>query len=138
MTMTESEAKELQVSEKKELASPAEQTKAGLVFTPNVDIFETETDITLLADIPGVKPDDLTIDLKDNVLTLSGEIGNNDADVGKAIYAEYQTGSYYRQFTISEMIDQSKIEAKVDAGVLRLSLPKVEKAAPRRITVQAG
>jgi len=136
--MTESDAKELQVSEKKELASPAEQTKAGLVFTPNVDIFETENEITLLADIPGVKPDDLTVDLKDNVLTLSGDIQNHESDTEKPIYSEYQTGSYYRQFSISEMIDQSKIEAKVTDGVLRLALPKVEKAAPRRIAVQAG
>jgi HSP20 family molecular chaperone IbpA len=136
--MTESEAKELQVSEKKELASPAEQTKAGLVFTPNVDIFETENEITLLADIPGVKPDDLTIDLKDNVLTLSGDIQNRKSEIEKTIYSEYQMGSYYRQFSISEMIDQNKIEARVTDGVLRLALPKVEKAAPRRITVEAG
>lgn len=136
--MTKSEAKELQVSEKKELASPAEQTKAGLVFTPNVDIFETENEITLLADIPGVKPDDLTIDLKDNVLTLSCEVNNHESEAEKSIYSEYQTGSYYRQFSISELIDQSKIEAKVTDGVLRLALPKVEKAAPRRITVQTG
>lgn len=136
--MTENEAKELQVSEKKELASPAEQTKAGLVFTPNVDIFETDTDINLLADIPGVKPDELTIDLKDNVLTLAGEIQNNESDGEKTIYSEYQTGSYYRQFSISEVIDQSKIEARVADGVLRLSLPKVEKAAPRRITVKTS
>ena len=136
--MTADEAKELQVSEKKELASPAEQTRAGLVFTPNVDIFETETDITLLADIPGVKPDDLTIDLKDNTLTLSGEIRNHESEEEKIVYSEYQTGSYYRQFTISEVIDQGKIEARVSDGILRLALPKVEKAAPRKISVQAG
>ena len=136
--MTESETKELQVSEKKAVDSPAEHTKAGLVFTPNVDIFETENEITLLADIPGVKPDDLKIDLKDNVLTLSGEILNPGSEEEKPIYSEYQTGSYYRQFSISELIDQNKIEARVIDGVLRLALPKVEKMAPRRITVQAG
>lgn len=136
--MTADEAKELQVSEKKELASPAEQTKTGLVFTPNVDIFETETAITLLADIPGVMPDDLNIDLKDNVLTLTGEIQKGESETEKPVYSEYQTGSYYRQFSISEMIDQSKIEARVTDGVLRLALHKVEKAAPRRITVQPG
>lgn len=136
--MTADEAKELQVSEKKELASPAEQTKDGLVFTPNVDIFETETEITLLADIPGVKPDDLNIDLKDNVLTLAGDVKPDESDAEKPVYSEYRTGSYYRQFSISEVIDQSKIEAHVTDGVLRLALPKVAKAAPRRITVQAG
>jgi HSP20 family molecular chaperone IbpA len=76
--------------------------------------------------------------LKDSVLTISGEIKNHQSEEEKSIYSEYQTGSYYRQFSISELIDQSKIEARVNDGVLRLALPKVEKAAPRRITVQTG
>ena len=70
--MTNAERKELQVKDKQELTSPAEQTRPGLVFTPDVDIFETETGLTLMADIPGVRADDLTIDLRENVLTLSG------------------------------------------------------------------
>ena len=136
--MTAAEAKELQLKEKQEIASPAEQTRPGLVFTPDVDIFETEKEITLLADIPGVKSDDLSIDLRDNVLTLLGEITPADTSNEEMLLVEYQTGKYYRQFTLSEVIDQNKIDAKLDDGVLRLTLPKVEKETPKKITVKAG
>lgn len=136
--MTDTEAKELKVKEKQEVASPAEQTRPGPVFTPDVDIFESEKEITLLADIPGVKSDDLSIDLRDNVLTLLGDVSAPDTSKEEDLLVEYGTGKYYRQFTLSEVIDQSKINANLKNGVLRLTLPKVEKAAPRKITVNAG
>jgi HSP20 family protein len=136
--MTNQEGKEIKVSEKRELTSPAEMTKPGLVFTPNVDIFETEKSITLLADMPGVKPTDLHIDLREDTLTLTGETSTATRDDEEAIYTEYRTGRYYRQFSLSEVIDQAKIDARLQDGVLRLTLPKVEKATPRRIAVQAG
>jgi HSP20 family molecular chaperone IbpA len=132
------ETKELQAKEKVEVPAPAEQTKPGPVFTPNVDIFETEKEIIMLADIPGVKAQDLAIDLRDDTLTLSGEVKSVDHPDVDQILTEYQIGRYYRQFTLTEMIDQSKIDASLDNGVLRLTLPKVEKATPRQITVKAG
>jgi len=131
------ETQELKPQEKMEVATPAEQTKPGPVFTPNVDIFETEKMITLLADVPGVKSEDLGIDLKDNMLTLTGEVKPANILSGEEVLVEYQVGSYYRQFTLTEIIDQAKIEAELENGVLRLSLPKVERALPRRITVNA-
>jgi HSP20 family molecular chaperone IbpA len=76
--MADTQSKELKVREKQEVTSLAEQTTPGLVFTPAVDIFETEKDITLLADMPGVKSDDLTIDLRDNTLTLAADIAPDD------------------------------------------------------------
>ena len=69
--MTETETKSLQAKTKKEVTTPAEQTKPGAVFYPAVDILETERELTLLADLPGVKARDLKIDLDDNVLTLT-------------------------------------------------------------------
>lgn len=132
------ENRELQVRGKQEVAGPAEQTRPGLVFTPVVDIFETEKEIVVLADMPGVKADDLTIDLRENVLTLTGDVVPFEGKDEKNILIEYGVGKYYRQFTLSEVIDQSKIAAKLDKGVLRLTLPKVEKAQPRKITVQAA
>jgi len=133
--MTDAEKKELQVKDKQELASAAEQTRPGVVFTPDVDIFETETEMTLLADMPGVKADDLTIDLRENVLTLTGVTSADNNENEDQLLVEYQTGKYYRQFTLSEIIDQEKIDAQLTDGVLRLRLPKVEKATPRQITV---
>ncbi len=136
--MTDTHSKELKVREKQEVAGPAEQTTPGLVFTPEVDIFETEKDITLLADMPGTKAEDLYIDLRDNTLTLSADIAPVENSSEEDIMIEYETGRYYRQFTLSEVIDQGKIDAQLKDGVLKLLLPKVEKATPKKIAVKSG
>jgi len=91
-----------------------------------------------LADIPGVKPDKLNIDLRDNVLTIIGDIDPVEGADEEDVVVEYETGRFYRQFTLSEVIDQNKIDAKLADGVLRLNLPKVEKATPRKISIKAG
>ena len=136
------ETKEIQAKGKVEVAASAEQIKPGPVFTPNVDIFETEKEIIMLADIPGVKTEnlvmDLTIDLRDDTLTFTGEVKPLDCPEEENVLIEYQVGSYYRQFTLAEMIDQNKIDAALSDGVLRLTLPKLEKTMPRQITVKAG
>lgn len=132
------DSKELKVREKQEVSSPAEQTKPGLVFTPSVDIFETEKELTLLADMPGVRAEDLNVDLRDDTLTLTGDVHISAGTPGDSIHVEYETGRFYRQFSLSEVVAQDKIDAKLSDGVLRLTLPKVEKATPRRIEVQSG
>ena len=130
------DSKDLQVREKREVSSPAEQTMPGLVFTPEVDILETEDAITLLADMPGVSSEDLDIDLRNDTLTLSGVVQPFEAADEEDVIIEYEIGKYYRQFTISEAIDQNKIEALLNDGVLRLTLPKAETAKPKKITVK--
>jgi len=135
--MVESESKSLQAREKAEVASPAEQLKAGPVFSPSIDIFETDKEITLLADMPGVKANNLSIDLRENVLTLSGEVEAPEGPDEVDILREYRTGSYLREFSLSQLIDQTKIDAELKDGVLHLKLPKVEKATPRKITVKS-
>jgi HSP20 family molecular chaperone IbpA len=136
--MSDTDRKALQPKGKAEVPTAVEQTKPGPVFTPAVDIFETEKELTLLADMPGVKAHGLNIDLRENILTLSGDVmspeGANEVDV----FREYRIGKYYREFSLSEVIDQAKIEAQLNDGVLRLNLPKVEKATPRKVTVKAG
>lgn len=132
------QSKELQVKEKQAVPVPAEQTRPGLFFTPSVDIFETDRQITLLADMPGVTADDITIDLRDGVLSLTGDVKPWEKPDESDVFIEFDIGKYYRQFTLSEMIDQSRIEAGITDGVLRLTLPKAEKAIPRRITVKAA
>jgi len=133
--MTDVKAKEIQVKPKQEVTSPAEQTKPGVVFTPSVDIFETDRELTLLADLPGVNAENLSIDLRENTLTLTGEVEPFERADEEDILIEYEIGKYYRQFSLSNVIDQSKINANLTDGVLRLTLPKVEEVKPRKIEV---
>jgi len=113
-----------------------EQTRPGPVYSPSVDIFENDGSITVLADMPGVKAQDVKIDLRDRMLTLSGPVTPPENTKESNVLREYQPGTFFRQFTLSETIDQQKIDAKLSDGVLRLELPKVEKARPRQITVR--
>ena len=135
--MADTESKALQAKEKAEVTTPAEHTRPGLVFTPSVDIFETDKEITLLADMPGVKAGDLDIDLHENVLTLDGQVHSPEGADEVDVIREYRTGKYHRQFTLSQVIDQSKIDAEMKDGVVRLGLPKVEAATPRKIAVKS-
>ena len=129
--------RELQIREKQELQTDAEHTRPGLIFTPMVDIFESEKEITVLADMPGVASDGLTIDLQNNELKITGEVEDQGSENERYLLQEYNTGRYHRHFTLSDRIDQSKISASMKDGVLRLVLPKAEKAKPKRIEVKA-
>ncbi len=120
------------------VAPAPEQTRTGPIYSPAVDIFENDTSITLLADMPGVRPTDLEIDLRENVLTLTGRVTAPETAKEANVLREYQPGAFFRQFTLSETIDQPKIDAQLRDGVLRLELPKVEKARPRQITVRSA
>jgi HSP20 family molecular chaperone IbpA len=132
------ESKELLAKEKQELATRGEQMQPGLVFTPPVDIFETDREITVLADMPGVAADGIKIDLQNDVLTLSGDVKPWENAGESDVLVEFEIGKYYRQFTLPEVIDQNKIEAGLENGVLRLNLPKSEKALPRQIAVKTA
>ena len=136
--MANAEAKALEAKEKMEISSSVEQTTPGPVFTPSVDIFETEQELTLLADMPGVKAEGVNIDLRENILTLSGDVKTPEEEKEAELLREYRTGRYLREFTLSENIDQSKIEAEIKDGVLQLKLPKAEAAKPRKISVKTG
>jgi HSP20 family protein len=124
---------ELKNKEQSDIMSAAEITREGPVYTPRVDIWENEKELTLVADIPGVEPDELEVDLRDNILTIVGKVKPEEEH--RYILKEFGVGNYYRQFTLSEVIDQEKIAAAVKDGVLTLTLPKVEKAQPRRIQI---
>ncbi len=132
------DTKELRQAEKHGAPAAAEPTREGTVYQPAVDIFETQDAIILLADVPGVRAEHLSIDLKDNVLTIRGEVRSPESNEERDVVREFDWGAYYRQFTLADSIDQSKIEARLADGVLRLQLPKLEKARPRQIPVRAG
>lgn len=131
--------KEMTVKEKKALEEGAkESTRPGRVFVPAVDILENEEEILILADMPGVTSKSVDIDLRESVLTIQGRISPVEGEKEVTVYREFDWGDYLRQFTLSDAIDQEKITAKMDQGVLRLTLPKAEKRKPQKIQVTAG
>jgi HSP20 family protein len=129
---------DIQKSEDDSISARPEQTRSGPVYTPAVDIFENDSTITVLADMPGVKANDLKIDLRESVLTLTGRASVPDTSNELHVLREYEPGLFFRQFTVGEMIEQSKIDAQLRDGILRLELPKAERARPRQIAVRSG
>lgn len=129
---------EIQKAEKASVPAVPEHTRPGPVYTPATDIFENDSSITVLADMPGVKAADLKIDLRESVLSLTGRVTAPESPSESEVQREYGAGTFFRQFTLSEVIDQAKIDAKLTDGVLRLELPKVEKARPRQIAIRSA
>ena len=132
MTPTELEAKPKQKVERRETTRP------GAYFQPAVDIFETPEELVLVADMPGVPPDAVDVDLDGDQLTIEGRVRRDDYEGLKPLHVEYGVGGFYRRFTLGEMIDREAIKAQLKNGVLVLKLPKAEHARARRINVEAA
>lgn len=130
-----SDKQELQVREKKELTREGEPTREGPHFTPDVDIFEQDAALVLVADVPGATPDGITLDLQDDVLNLTATVRPVEPR-WKPVYTEYEVGHYTRLFRLGQIVDRAKISAQVKEGILTVTLPKVEKALPRKIDVK--
>jgi HSP20 family protein len=114
-----------------------EHTRSGQIYRPDVDILEKGDELIILADMPGVKPDDIDIKFEDGTLTIYGRVTNGRLEREQFLLREYGIGDYYRTFRISEQIDPSKISAEMADGVLTLHLLKAEQAKPRKIKVDA-
>ena len=132
------EEKEMVRQEKKEVKKSGEEMRPGPVFMPAVDILENQNEIVILADMPGVDGKDVDIDLREDVLSIRGAVSPVEDEKEVSVYREYNWGDYFRQFTLTEVIDQEKISAKMDEGVLRLTLPKKEKVKPKKIQISAN
>ena len=132
------EEKEMVRQEKKEVKKSGEEMRPGPVFMPAVDILENQNEIVILADMPGVNGKDVDIDLREDVLSIRGAVRPVEDEKEVSIYREYNWGDYFRQFTLTEVIDQEKISAKMDDGVLRLTLPKKERVKPKKIQISAN
>ena len=127
--------KEIALRDKEEIEpTQAEPTTAGIYYSPAVDIAENSEGIIVTADMPGVARENLDIDIKDNVLTLTGRVVEPENRL-QLKYKEYGIGGYTRRFNLSEKIDQSKISANLKEGVLILQLPKAENLKPRKIAI---
>jgi len=134
------ETKTRQEVEKQEVesVSGAEPTRDCKIFVPRVDIYETEGEVFVVADAPGVDENSMSITLEKNVLTMQGNVDLSATEGFDLGYSEYGVGDYQRSFTLSEEIDRDNIEASIKDGVLRLRLPKSGPAPAKKIAVKVG
>jgi HSP20 family protein len=102
---------------------------------PRVDVLEDGNGITLLADMPGVPKDQLELKVEGNTLLIEGAISVPAPQQMEAIYVEVRVPRYRRAFTLSRELDPDRIEASLKDGVLKLHIPKYERAKPRRIEI---
>lgn len=114
----------------------AETREEARTLTPPVDIFETPEGLGVVADLPGVTKDQVDIRVENGVLTIKGTAPQKEE--AEPVYREFRLANYFRQFQLSEEVDQDKIQAEMRNGVLSISLPKKEAAKPRQIQVKVG
>jgi HSP20 family protein len=124
-------------SKEKQPVQGQEKTRAGRFFLPEVDIEELSDSLKLWADMPGVKQSDVEVTLNNGILTIVGTVSTEGYQKLAPLYTEYNVGNYFRQFELNEDIDAQRINASMKDGVLELTLPKSERARPRRIEINA-
>jgi HSP20 family protein len=113
--------------------APVKRATAG-TFTPALDIEEKDGIYLITIDLPGIRKEDIKIDLQDSVLTISGE--RVRVEKGEGRYTERKHGKFQRSFTLPNQIDAEKIEAKFEDGVLHMSLPQTQGAKSHTIKIQ--
>lgn len=117
-------------------ADEMERTRSRRSFVPRADIYETEKEIIVLADVPGANEKTVDITLEKNVLSITAFVEAAIPGGFDVAYAEYEEGDYQRSFRLSDEIDRDKIEAVVSDGVLRLRLAKSEGTKTKKIAVK--
>lgn len=116
-------------------STEAERSETGVMLPP-VDVIEDALGITLYADLPGVPKDKLHVRIDADALTIEGEVSLQMASNLEPSHVEVQMPRYQRTFTLGKELDSEKVAAEFRHGVLKLSIPKVEHAKPRKIEVQ--
>ncbi|MDO8550276.1 MAG: Hsp20/alpha crystallin family protein [Ignavibacteria bacterium] len=122
------------VKEKEQNWEEVLETEA--VVAPFIDIYETEDDFVLTANMSGVTRDNVKLKLEEGSLSIFGKVNYDDLKKRKYILNENEIGNYYRKFRISKSIDESKIEAHFENGQLTVKLPKHDRIKPRTITIK--
>jgi HSP20 family molecular chaperone IbpA len=123
-------------TEAKNPATREETRQEGRYLIPPVDIYETSEGLTVIADLPGVDKDNADIRVENNILTIQAK--SCHVAPGDPIYTEYSLLNFFRQFQLSETVDQEKIGADLKNGTLVIHLPKVEKAKPKKIKLNVS
>ena len=126
---------QLQVQRKREHEKREETTIPARVFVPTADIYETKDALTVILEMPGVEKNNIAVRVEDGLLYVEGRLDLTKYQGLQPLYIEYNIGHYSRSFQLSSKIDQTKIAAALNDGVLSLTLPKVEDAKPRVITI---
>ncbi|AMK10269.1 MAG: Hsp20/alpha crystallin family protein [Pseudodesulfovibrio sp.] len=114
-----------------------EDAKELARFRPATDILEREDGFHIYMDLPGVKKEDMAIDLEEDELTITGRAVRNPNPGEKFVEMQFGDCEYVRSISISDIVDRERIKASLENGVLELYLPKVEKVQPKRITISA-
>ncbi|MDN3520314.1 Hsp20/alpha crystallin family protein [Halomonas ramblicola] len=116
----------------------ADRERRSETLLPAVDIHEGDNAVEIVADMPGVTPDTLCIEVDNGVLSLEGEVSLAMPEGLSPLYAEVRAQRYARRFTLSREIDSEAISARIDNGVVHLTLPRKDSHRRRRIEVQAA
>ena len=127
------------VKEEVELVEGPERTRAMRVYAPKVDILTDGDAFVILTDMPGVSESNVDITLEKDVLTIRGYVSDPGVPTGYDLAnSEYGVGDYERSFTLPDEVDRETIEAHMNQGVLKVTLPKAPEAQTRKITVKAA
>jgi HSP20 family protein len=130
---------EMTLKEKQELKEQ-EQIRPGRTYIPDVDIREDNEALWLWADMPGVSPDRIEVELHDDVLRIEGHVALDQYKGLTPAYTEYNVGNFARRFTLADggRFDADQVAARLVNGVLEVKLPKAAKAKPRRIPISVS
>ena len=137
--MAKKEEKSLEIPRHEVIkADEMERTRDRFCYIPKTDIYETEDEIILVADIPGADQDSVDITLEKNVLSINALVDSVVHAGYDRIYSEYESGDFQRSFRLSDEVNQDNIKAVVRNGELRLHLPKAEPVKAKKIVVKAA
>ena len=128
------ENKELVEVKKEDMWQDALENEPWLA--PLVDIYETNDNYILTANMPGVSKTNAQISIEEDNLILMGKVDINELSARKYVLKESETGNYYRKFKLTNSIDSEKVDANFDNGVLNIILPKHERAKPKNIEIK--
>lgn len=124
-------------TENKELTTQQNKVEVA-ALTPATDIYESKEGVVLYVDLPGVSKSALDIDVDQDILSIKGKVDLTTQENMQATYMDVRANVYERRFTLGDELDGSKIDAKLDKGVLKLSIPRLEQHQPKKITIKVA
>lgn len=108
------------------------------MLRPAMDVVESDDNLTVRIDLPGLSPDDVKVEIEDNILTVSGEVGDTiEKENDRYHYRERSYGAFQRSVRLPNTIDTEKVDATFENGVLNIAMPKLPQAQPKQISIKA-